>query len=152
MHHIIHNGEINTIRGNVNWVKAREAMLQSDRFGEDMRKVFPVINEDGSDSAMLDDFINLLWHSGRSLPEAFMMAIPEPWETNPEMARARRAVYQYSHCLVAPCDGPAAVAFTDGRLAGAPLDRNGLRPARDYVNRAGPLLLATQVVLPAVDD
>lgn len=149
MHHIIHNGEINTIRGNVNWVKAREAMLQSELFGDDLQRVFPVINEDGSDSAMLDDFLKLLIHAGYSLPQAMMMAIPEPWEHNPDMDADKHAFYEYNSCLLEPWDGPAAVAFTDGQLVGATLDRNGLRPARYYLTRDNTLILASEVgVLP----
>jgi glutamate synthase (ferredoxin) len=149
MNHIIHNGEINTIRGNVNWVKARESRMQSALFGDELSKVFPVINEDGSDSAMLDDFLNLMSNSGISLQEAIMMAIPEPWEENFEMDAAIRAMYNYKSCLVEPWDGPASVAFTDGRFAGATLDRNGLRPSRYYVTDDDQLILASEVgVLP----
>ncbi|MDR1438767.1 MAG: glutamate synthase subunit alpha, partial [Clostridiales bacterium] len=145
IHHIIHNGEINTIRGNVNWVKAREAMLKSDLFGADLKKAMPVINEDGSDSAMLDDFVRLLLHSGYTLPEAMMMAIPEPWENAGAMDPQKRAFYEYNSCMLEPWDGPAAIAFTDGRVAGATLDRNGLRPARYYLTRGGTLILASEV-------
>ncbi|MDR1061225.1 MAG: glutamate synthase large subunit [Clostridiales bacterium] len=145
IHHLIHNGEINTIRGNVNWVKAREAMLKSDRFGADLKKVMPVVNEDGSDSAMLDDFVRLLLHSGYSLAEAMMMAIPEPWENVGTMDPQKRAFYEYNSCLLEPWDGPAAIAFTDGRVAGATLDRNGLRPSRYYLTRDGTLILASEV-------
>lgn len=152
MNHIIHNGEINTIRGNVNWVKAREAMLRSDAFGDELSKVMPVINEEGSDSAMLDDFLNLLVHSGYSFPEAMMMAIPEPWEQNPAMDEKLRAFYEYNSCLLEPWDGPAAIAFTDGVLAGATLDRNGLRPARYYVTKDDTLVLASEVGVLPVDE
>lgn len=149
MHHIIHNGEINTIRGNVNWVKAREARMKSVLFGDTIEKVFPVINEDGSDSAMLDDFLSLLLHAGTTLQEAVMMAIPEPWEEDRQMDPAKRAFYEYKSCLLEPWDGPASVAFTDGRYAGATLDRNGLRPSRYYVTKEGTLILASEVgVLP----
>ncbi|MDR2611257.1 MAG: glutamate synthase subunit alpha, partial [Clostridiales Family XIII bacterium] len=144
MSHIIHNGEINTIRGNVNWVKAREAMLRSERFGDDIEKVKPVINEDGSDSAMLDDFLNLLIKSGYSLPEAMLLTIPEPWENDRTMSADVRAYYEYNSCLMEPWDGPAAIAFTDGRVAGAILDRNGLRPSRYYVTDDNLLILASE--------
>ncbi|MDR2132858.1 MAG: glutamate synthase large subunit, partial [Clostridiales Family XIII bacterium] len=146
---LIHNGEINTIRGNVNWVKAREAMLKSKIFGDDLQKVLPVINEDGSDSAMLDDFLALLVHAGRSLPEAMMMTIPEPWQNGDDMDPDRRAFYEYFNCLLEPWDGPAAIAFTDGRIAGATLDRNGLRPARYCLTKDGLLILSSEAgVLP----
>ncbi|MDR3136889.1 MAG: glutamate synthase large subunit [Coriobacteriales bacterium] len=153
MHHLVHNGEINTIQGNVNWVKARQAHMRSTAFGEDLAKVFPVISADGSDSAMLDDFLNLLLHSGYSLPEAVMLAIPEPWEENRQMDRRVRAMYEYNSCLVEPWDGPASVAFSDGRFAGATLDRNGLRPSRYYLTRDKRLILASEVgVLPIAPD
>jgi glutamate synthase (ferredoxin) len=153
MRYIIHNGEINTIRGNVNWVKAREAWMSSERFSGELKKAFPVINEDGSDSAMLDDFLNLLQHAGYSLQEAVMMTIPEPWEENFTMDPAIRALYEYKSCLVEPWDGPASVAFTDGRYAGATLDRNGLRPSRYYVTSDDQLILASEVgVLPIPDE
>ncbi|MDR1291899.1 MAG: glutamate synthase large subunit [Clostridiales Family XIII bacterium] len=144
MSYLIHNGEINTIRGNVNWVKAREAMLSSEVFGDELAKVMPVINEEGSDSAMLDDFIKLLVHAGYSLPEAVMLTIPEPWENDPDMDEDVRAFYEYNSCLMEPWDGPAAIAFTDGRIAGATLDRNGLRPARYVLTNEGTLILASE--------
>ncbi|MDR2295178.1 MAG: glutamate synthase subunit alpha, partial [Clostridiales Family XIII bacterium] len=149
MHLLIHNGEINTIRGNVNWVKAREAMLKSKAFGENLQKVLPVINEDGSDSAMLDDFLALLVHAGRSLPEAMMMTIPEPWRNRDDTDSERSAFYEYADCLLEPWDGPAAIAFTDGRVAGATLDRNGLRPARYCLTKDDLLILSSEAgVLP----
>ncbi|MDR1572771.1 MAG: glutamate synthase large subunit [Clostridiales Family XIII bacterium] len=146
---LVHNGEINTIRGNVNWVKAREAMLESKVFGENLRKALPIINESGSDSAMLDDFLALLVHAGRSLPEAMMLTIPEPWQGRDDMDPERRAFYEYAGCLLEPWDGPAAIAFTDGRVAGAMLDRNGLRPARYCLTKDDLLLLSSEAgVLP----
>ncbi|MDR0500935.1 MAG: glutamate synthase large subunit [Coriobacteriales bacterium] len=149
MHHIIHNGEINTIRGNENWVKAREARMASALYGDELHKVFPVITADGSDSAKLDDFLNLLMHSGYRLHEGVLMAIPEPWEENEQMDEMRKALFEYQSCLVEPWDGPASVAFTDGRFAGAVLDRNGLRPSRYYVTDDNQLILASEVgVLP----
>ncbi|MDR0518441.1 MAG: glutamate synthase large subunit [Clostridiales Family XIII bacterium] len=144
MSYLIHNGEINTIRGNVNWVKAREAMLASGRFGDELAKVIPVINEEGSDSAMLDDFLKLLVHAGYSLPEAVMLTIPEPWENDPRMDEGVRAFYEYNSCLMEPWDGPAAIAFSDGRIAGATLDRNGLRPARYVLTKDNTLVLASE--------
>jgi glutamate synthase (ferredoxin) len=149
MHHIIHNGEINTIRGNVNWVKARQARMRSERFGDELERIYPVINEDGSDSAMLDDFINLLLHAGYPIHEAAMLSIPVPWEENDGLDPAVRAMFEYKSCLVEAWDGPASVAFTDGRFAGAILDRNGLRPSRYYVTTDDQLILASEVgVLP----
>ncbi|MDR1083128.1 MAG: glutamate synthase subunit alpha, partial [Coriobacteriales bacterium] len=153
MHHIIHNGEINTIRGNVNWVKARETRMSSELFGDELKRVYPVINEDGSDSAMLDDFINLLIHAGYPIHEAAMLSIPVPWEENFELDPGVRAMFEYKSCLVEPWDGPASVAFTDGRFAGAILDRNGLRPSRYYVTTDDQLILASEVgVLPIPNE
>ena len=151
--HIIHNGEINTIRGNVNWIKAREAIMKSEKYGGDYEKILPIINEDGSDSAMLDDFLTFMINAGYSLPHALMMAIPEPWEKDASMDPDRRAFYEYSSCLMEPWDGPAAIAFTDGVIAGARLDRNGLRPSRYCVSKNGTLILSSEVgVLPIPDS
>ncbi len=143
--YLIHNGEINTIRGNVNWVKARERMFATPEFENDMDKILPVINEDGSDSAMLDNYLQFLHLSGFSLPRAIMMTIPEPWENNNEMDPALKKFYEYHSCITEPWDGPAAVAFTDGRYVGATLDRNGLRPARYYVTSDDMIILASEV-------
>ncbi|MDR1422745.1 MAG: glutamate synthase large subunit [Coriobacteriales bacterium] len=151
MHHITHNGEINTIRGNVNWVKARQARMSSHLFGDTLPRVYPVINEDGSDSAMLDDFLQLLVHAGYPLHLAAMLAIPVPWEENLEMPEDVRAMFEYKSCLVEPWDGPASVAFTDGRFAGAILDRNGLRPSRYYVTSDDQLILASEVGVLTID-
>ncbi|MDR3072366.1 MAG: glutamate synthase large subunit [Clostridiales Family XIII bacterium] len=145
MRYLIHNGEINTIRGNVNWVKAREAILTSEKFGDDIKKIIPVINEDGSDSAMLDDFLNLLVNAGYPLQEAIMITIPEPWENNTAMDPVTRSYYEYNSCLMEPWDGPAAICFTDGKIAGATLDRNGLRPSRYYLTKDNTLILASEV-------
>ncbi len=131
--YIMHNGEINTINGNVNGMKAREAGFQTDLF-EDVETLLPVIDEDGSDSAMFDNVLEFLVLSGWSLPHAMMMMIPEPWEKNKLMDEQKRAFYQYHSGLMEPWDGPAAMAFTDGKLVGACLDRNGLRPARFVVS------------------
>ena len=149
--YIIHNGEINTIRGNVNWVKARERMFSTPEFEGDMEKVMPVINEDGSDSAMLDNYLQFLHLSGFSLPRAVMMTIPEPWEKNESMDPAKRSFYEYHSCVTEPWDGPAAVAFTDGKLVGATLDRNGLRPARYYVTSDDMIILASEVGVTDID-
>jgi glutamate synthase (ferredoxin) len=151
--HIIHNGEINTIRGNVNWIKARESILESEKYGADYEKILPIINEDGSDSAMLDDFLTFMINAGYSLPHALMMAIPEPWEKDDTMNPDRKAFYEYSSCLMEPWDGPAAIAFTDGVIAGARLDRNGLRPSRYCVTKNDMLILSSEVgVLPIPDS
>lgn len=150
--YIIHNGEINTIRGNVNWVKARENMFSTPEFEGDMEKIIPVINEDGSDSAMLDNYLQFLHLSGFSLPRAVMMTIPEPWEHDNTMDAKKRSFYEYHSCITEPWDGPAAVAFTDGTLVGATLDRNGLRPARYYVTSDDMVILASEVGVTGVDE
>lgn len=142
---IVHNGEINTIRGNVNWEKAREAMFSSEYFGDDLNKVFPVINEDGSDSAMLDNYLQFLTLSGYSLPNAVMMAIPEPWENDDTINDEKKAFYEYNSCMTEPWDGPAAIAFTDGVCVGATLDRNGLRPSRYYITTDDRVILSSEV-------
>jgi len=143
--YIIHNGEINTIRGNSNWIKAREKMFETDVFGDDIKKIYPVINEDGSDSAILDNFIHMLILSGYSLPKAVMTTIPEPWENDSFMADDKRAFYEYNSCVMEPWDGPAAIGFTDGIYVGATLDRNGLRPARYYVTKDDMVILSSEV-------
>ena len=127
---IAHNGEINTLRGNVNWMRARKNSMASDIFGEDLDKVWPLIPEGQSDSACFDNALELLVAGGYSLAHAMMMLIPEAWGGNKLMDKERRAFYEYHAALMEPWDGPAAVAFTDGRQIGATLDRNGLRPAR----------------------
>ena len=127
---LIHNGEINTLRGNVNWMRARQSSLASNHFGDDLGRVLPVIHEDGSDSAMFDNCLEFLTLAGRSLPHAVMMMIPEPWSKHESMDEAKRAFYEYHSCLMEPWDGPASIAFTDGIQVGAVLDRNGLRPSR----------------------
>lgn len=143
--YIIHNGEINTLRGNVNWMHAREAMFESELFGADIKKVLPVISPDGSDSAMLDNCIEILTLAGRSLPHAVMMTIPEPWENHESMSSEKRAFYEYHSCLMEPWDGPAAIAFTDGTYVGAVLDRNGLRPSRYYITKDDMVILSSEV-------
>ncbi len=150
--YIIHNGEINTIRGNVNWVKARERMFSTPEFAADMDKILPVINEEGSDSAMLDNYLQFLHLSGFSLPRAVMMTIPEPWEKNAAMSEDMKSFYEYHACITEPWDGPAAVAFTDGTLVGATLDRNGLRPARYYVTNDDMVILSSEVGVTPVDE
>jgi glutamate synthase (NADPH/NADH) large chain len=141
---IAHNGEINTLRGNVGWMAAREPSLRAPVFGEDVRKLSPVIDETGSDSSMFDDVLELLVHTGRSLPHAVMMMIPEAWQNHATMSAERRAFYEYHACVMEPWDGPACIAFTDGRYVGAVLDRNGLRPARYTVTRSGLVVMASE--------
>ena len=143
--YMIHNGEINTLRGNENWMHARQAMLASDLFGDDVRKLFPIIQEDGSDSAKFDNCLEFLALSGRSLPQAMMMMIPEPWENHESMSDEKRAFYEYHSCLMEPWDGPASIAFTDGVRVGAVLDRNGLRPSRYYVTKDDLVIMASEV-------
>ena len=143
-HFLAHNGEINTLRGNVNWMNSRQHLLTSELFGEDIKKILPVINDSGSDSGMFDNCLELLVMSGRSLPHAIMMMIPEPWENHADMSEEKRAFYEYHSCLIAPWDGPAAVAFTDGRSIGAVLDRNGLRPSRYYITNDDLVIMASE--------
>jgi glutamate synthase (ferredoxin) len=143
--YIAHNGEINTLRGNVNWMHARESLLKSNLFGDDIKKVLPIMDESGSDSAMFDNALELLVLSGRSLPHAVMMMIPEPWGGDPHMTPEKRAFYEYHSCLMEPWDGPASIAFTDGARIGAVLDRNGLRPSRYYVTKDGLVIMASEV-------
>ncbi len=147
--YICHNGEINTLRGNVNWMHARQSVLKSDLFGEDIKKLFPIIQEDGSDSSSLDNAVELLYLSGRSIPHALAMLIPEAWDKDANMSPEKKAFYEYHASLMEPWDGPAAVAFTDGRVIGATLDRNGLRPARYIVTHDDLLIMASETgVLP----
>ncbi|MBC9786047.1 glutamate synthase large subunit [Heliobacterium chlorum] len=143
--YMIHNGEINTLRGNVNWMHARQAMCQSDLFGDDLAKVMPVIDTDGSDSAMFDNCLEFLYLTGRSLPHAAMMMIPEPWANHESMSDEKKAFYEFHSCMMEPWDGPAAVVFSDGRYIGAALDRNGLRPARYYVTKDDMIILSSEV-------
>ncbi len=143
--YLIHNGEINTLRGNENWMHARQAMLASELFGPDVPKLFPIIQEDGSDSAKFDNCLEFLALSGRSLPHAMMMMIPEPWENHESMDGEKRAFYEYHSALMEPWDGPASIAFTDGTVVGAVLDRNGLRPSRYYVTKDDLVIMASEV-------
>ncbi|MFA6468777.1 MAG: glutamate synthase large subunit [Bacteroidota bacterium] len=142
---VSHNGEINTMRGNVIWMHARQSVLKSDLFGDDLKKLFPIIQPDGSDSAALDNAVELLYHSGRSLPHVMSMLIPEAWSLDPTMSSEKKAFYEYHASLMEPWDGPAAVAFTDGKVIGATLDRNGLRPARFIETHDGLLVMASEV-------
>ncbi len=141
---IAHNGEINTLRGNVNWMSARESQLASALLGDDLRKVLPVVRPGGSDSATLDNVLELLVLAGRSLPHAIMMMIPEAYEGREDVPPELAGFYAFHRCLLEPWDGPAAVAFTDGRVIGATLDRNGLRPGRWLETRDGWVVLASE--------
>jgi len=143
--YVAHNGEINTLRGNINWMKAREGLLKSSVFGDDLQKVLPVITEGGSDTATFDNVLEFLVMAGRSLPHAVLMMIPEPWSGNPAMDPAVRAFYEYHSSIMEPWDGPAAISFTDGRLIGAVLDRNGLRPSRYCITTDDLVIMASEV-------
>jgi glutamate synthase domain-containing protein 2/glutamate synthase domain-containing protein 1/glutamate synthase domain-containing protein 3 len=147
--YIAHNGEINTLRGNVNWMHARQSVLESPLFGKDIKKLFPIIQPGGSDSAAFDNALELLVLAGRGLPHAMAMLIPEAWAKNEHMNPQKRAFYEYHASLMEPWDGPAAIAFTDGRSIGATLDRNGLRPARYLVTKDDLCIMASETgVLP----
>jgi glutamate synthase (NADPH/NADH) large chain len=143
--YIAHNGEINTLQGNRNWMKARSAGLESAKFGGPLKRLFPIINTQGSDSAQFDNMLELLHLAGRPLDHAMMMMIPEAWEDDPAMSAQRRAYYEYASNLMEPWDGPAAIVFTDGHLVGATLDRNGLRPARYIVTTDDRVILSSEV-------
>ena len=143
--YIAHNGEINTLRGNINWVHARQALFKSGLFADDLKKVLPIICSDGSDSAMFDNCLEMLVLSGRSLPQAVMMMIPEPWQHHESMSDEKKAFYEFHRFLMEPWDGPASISFTDGTRIGAVLDRNGLRPSRYYVTKDDVLVLASEV-------
>ena len=143
--YIAHNGEINTLRGNINWMRAREALCESTLFGEDLKKLFPIVIEGSSDSACFDQVLEFLHMAGRPLPLAILMMIPEAWSAHEQMDAARKAFYEYHGCLMEPWDGPASIAFTDGTSIGAVLDRNGLRPSRYYVTKDGMVVMASEV-------
>ncbi|MEY4296811.1 MAG: Ferredoxin-dependent glutamate synthase 1 [Actinomycetota bacterium] len=147
---IAHNGEINTVKGNRNWMRAREAQLSSDAIG-DLSKLTPIITPDGSDSASFDEVLELLYMAGRSLPHAMMMMIPEAWEKHSDIDPARKNFYEYHSMLMEPWDGPAAVIFTDGSLVGATLDRNGLRPGRYLITDDGLVVLASEIGVAQID-
>src|SRR6266849_6000798 len=143
--YIAHNGEINTLRGNINWMKAREALCRSALLGDDLKKILPIVIEGGSDSAIFDNVLELLVMAGRPLPLAVLMMIPEAWSGHESMSAERKAFYEYHGCLMEPWDGPASIAFTDGTVIGAVLDRNGLRPSRYYVTKDGLVVMASEV-------
>ena len=139
------NGEINTLRGNVSRMRVREEIMKSDVFGPQIEKLFPIILPGKSDSASMDMVVELLTHTGRSLPEVMMMMIPEAWEKHETMSEERKAFYEYNACIMEPWDGPASVPFTDGDYVGALLDRNGLRPSRYTVTKSGKLIMASEI-------
>ncbi|OJU18535.1 MAG: glutamate synthase subunit alpha [Clostridiales bacterium 43-6] len=143
--YIIHNGEINTLRGNVNFMNARESMFKTDAFGAELENVLPVIHPDGSDSAMFDNCVEFLMLSGMPLENVMMMMIPEPWANHESMSDDKKAFYEFNSCLMEPWDGPAAMGFTDGSRIGAVLDRNGLRPSRYYVTSDDLVVLSSEV-------
>jgi glutamate synthase (NADPH/NADH) large chain len=139
-----HNGEINTLRGNINWMHAREKMFSSPLFGDDIKKLLPIVEPNGSDSAMFDNCLELLIRTGRSLPHSVMMMIPEAWQNDAQMSDTKRAFYHFHSCMMEPWDGPASIAFTDGIRIGAVLDRNGLRPSRYTVTKDGLVVMASE--------
>lgn len=141
---IAHNGEINTLRGNINWMQARQMVMESPLYGEELKRMLPIVMEGQSDTATFDTVLELLFMAGRSLPHAVMMMIPEAWSKNKDMDEDRRAFYEYHACLMEPWDGPAAIAFTDGRIIGATLDRNGLRPARYIVTKDDEIIMSSE--------
>ncbi|HYM48850.1 MAG TPA: glutamate synthase central domain-containing protein, partial [Burkholderiaceae bacterium] len=143
--YLAHNGEINTLRGNINWMRAREALCKSELFGDDLKKIFPTVVEGGSDSATFDNVLELLHMGGRELPHAVLMMIPEAWSGHEMMDEERKAFYEFHGCIMEPWDGPASIAFTDGTVIGAVLDRNGLRPSRYYVTKDGLVIMASEV-------
>ncbi|MFC4634583.1 glutamate synthase large subunit [Dokdonia ponticola] len=142
--YICHNGEINTLRGNVSRMYSREEIMESALFGDDIKKIIPTILKGKSDSATLDMVVELLLMTGRSLPEAMMMLVPEAWEKNPNMSDSKKAFYEYNSCLMEPWDGPASIPFTDGNFIGAVLDRNGLRPSRYTVTKSGNVIMSSE--------
>ncbi len=146
---LCHNGEINTLMGNVNWMNARQSLFRSPLFGADIAKLFPVLTPGASDSAILDNALELLYHTGRPLPHAVMMLIPEAWQNHQTMSDEKKAFYEYHSCLMEPWDGPASIPFSDGEVIGAVLDRNGLRPSRYTVTKDGFVVMASETgVLP----
>jgi len=148
---ISHNGEINTLRGNMNWMKARQGLFESELLGTGLERLFPILTEGASDSAILDNAIELLYHAGRSLPHAVLMLIPEAWDHHAEMSPEKKAFYEYHACLMEPWDGPASIPFSDGKVIGAVLDRNGLRPSRYTVTKDGLVILGSETGVLEVD-
>ncbi|HSM82136.1 MAG TPA: glutamate synthase large subunit, partial [Nodosilinea sp.] len=151
--YVAHNGEINTLRGNINWMYARQSMFGSELFGGDLERAKPLINKEGSDSGIFDNTLELMTLAGRSLPHAMMMMVPEPWTAHESMSAEKKAFYEYHACLMEPWDGPAAIAFTDGTMMGAVLDRNGLRPSRYTVTKDDLVIMASEAgVLPIAPE
>jgi glutamate synthase (NADPH/NADH) large chain len=142
---VAHNGEINTLRGNINWMNAREALCRSSVLGDDLQKILPIIREGGSDTATFDNVLEFLVMAGRPLPHALLMMIPEAWQAHESMSPSRRAFYEYHSSLMEPWDGPASIAFSDGTVIGAVLDRNGLRPSRYYVTKDDVVIMSSEV-------
>ena len=140
-----HNGEINTVRGNKNWMHAREGVVESELFGDELEKLFPVAEPDCSDSGTLDNVLEFLLMNGRSLQESIMMMIPEAWQNHRTMSEEKRAFYEFNSALMEPWDGPASIVFTDGKVIGAVLDRNGLRPSRYYLTHDDRVIMASEV-------
>src|SRR6185503_6050075 len=149
--YLAHNGEINTVMGNRNWMRAREALLASDAIPGDLDRIFPICTPGASDTATFDEVFELLHLGGRSLPHAVLMMIPEAWENHDSMSPAKRAFYEFHASLMEPWDGPASVAFTDGTVIGAVLDRNGLRPSRYWVTSDGLVVMASEVGVLDID-
>lgn len=146
-----HNGEINTLRGNINWMHAREGMAQSDLFGDELKKLFPVVEPMCSDSGTFDNVLEFLLMTGRTLQEAIMMMVPEAWQKHDTMSQEKKAFYEYFSCMMEPWDGPASIVFTDGHYIGATLDRNGLRPSRYYLTTDDRVIMASEVGVLPVD-
>src|SRR5690606_10543505 len=146
-----HNGEINTLRGNENWMRARQGVIASKLFGDSLESLFPIVEPDCSDSGVFDNVLEFLLMTGRTLQEAVMMMVPEAWQKNDLMPAAKRAFYEYHSCLVEPWDGPASIAFTDGKNIGAVLDRNGLRPSRYYLTHDDRVIMASEVGVVPID-
>ncbi|MEL6919306.1 MAG: glutamate synthase central domain-containing protein, partial [Bacteroidota bacterium] len=149
--YMCHNGEINTLRGNVSRMRSREELLKSNWFGEEIKDILPIILPGKSDSATMDMVVELLLMTGRSLPEVMMLLVPEAWEKNMEMSEAKRAFYEFNSCLMEPWDGPASIPFTDGNYIGAVLDRNGLRPSRYSVTKDGYVIMSSETGVVELD-
>lgn len=146
-----HNGEINTRKGNINWMRARQGVINSDLFGDELRKLFPLVEPDCSDSGSFDNVLEFMLMSGRSLQEAMMLMIPEAWQNDDEMSQSKKNFYEYNSTIMEPWDGPASIAFTDGRYIGAVLDRNGLRPSRYYITHDDKVIMASEVGVIEID-
>ncbi|MCA9225337.1 MAG: glutamate synthase subunit alpha, partial [Planctomycetales bacterium] len=146
-----HNGEINTVRGNINWMTARQGVVESELFGDELAKLFPVVEPDCSDSGTFDNVLEFLLMTGRTLQESVMMMIPEAWQKHETMSETKRAFYEYHSAMMEPWDGPASIVFTDGKYIGAVLDRNGLRPSRYYLTHDDHVIMASEVGVLPVD-